>query len=177
MSTTRSTPIPSGYSAMNPFFIARDADGLLRFVREVFGGEERLAGRTLDVDGLLLHAEIELDGTTLMVAERKPGWPFLPQLTQIYVDDVDAALARASERGGEIITGPTDFFGTVFSRMKDPWGNLWWIYQHGEAPGGWDTADDDADAVPTEWADPGLAYIHQTLLDAMPDLGTERGRE
>jgi len=174
MTTTGSTPIPSGYSALNPFFVVRGADALLTFLQEVFGGQERRAARTVDVDGLLLHAELEIDGTTLMLAERKPDWPFLPQLTQIYVDDVESALARAAERGGVVITRPTDFFGTVFSRMKDPWGNVWWIYRHGEAPDvDWDAVDDEADAVPAEWSDPGLAYIHETLVEVMPTLGTE----
>jgi PhnB protein len=30
---------------------------------------------------VLRHAELEIDGTTLMFGERKPDWPLLPQLT------------------------------------------------------------------------------------------------
>ena len=37
-----------------------DADGLIAFLREVFGGEEHLDARTVDIDGLLLHAELEV---------------------------------------------------------------------------------------------------------------------
>ena len=93
------TATPPGFSTVNPFFITRDADGLIAFLREVFGGEEHLDARTVDIDGLLLHAELEVGGTTLMFGERKPNWPFLPQLTQIYVGDVESVLARAEERG------------------------------------------------------------------------------
>ena len=165
-------PTPPGFSTVNPFFITSDAEGLIAFLREVFGGEEHLDARTVDVDGLLLHAELETAGTTLMFAERKPGWPVLPQLTQIYVGDVERVLAQAVERGARIVTQPTDFFGTVFSRMIDPWGNMWWVYEHGEAPEpDWDAADGGSD--PTVWADPDLAYIHRTLVDVMPSLGTE----
>jgi uncharacterized glyoxalase superfamily protein PhnB len=143
----------------------------------VFGGEEHPDARTMDVDGLLLHAELEIGGTTLMFGERKPDWPFLPQLTQIYVADLERVLARAEERGARIITRPTDFFGTSFSRIIDPWGNLWWVYQHGEAPEmDWSSTDGDADSDFTEWSDPGLAYIHQTLLETLPTLGTEPER-
>ncbi len=39
---------------MNPFFITSDADGLIAFLRDVFGGEEHLDARTVDVGGLLL---------------------------------------------------------------------------------------------------------------------------
>jgi PhnB protein len=56
--------------------------------------------------------------------------------------------------------------------MIDPWGNLWWVYQHGEAPDlDWDAVG--ADTEPAEWTDPSLAYIHRTLFDVMPSLGTE----
>ena len=173
MSTTAT---PTGFSTLNPFFITRDADGLIAFLREVFGGAEHLDARTVDIDGLLLHAELEIGGTTLMFAERKPDWPFLPQLTQIYVGDLADVLARAAERGARIITRPTDFFGTAFSRMADPWGNLWWVYQHGEAPDlDRDAAQDEIGPEPAEWADPGLAYIHRTIVEAMPSLGREPG--
>lgn len=164
------TATPPGFSTANPFFIARDADGLIVFLREVFGGAEHLDARTVDIDGLLLHAELEVGGTTLMFAERKPGWPFLPQLTQIYVDDVADVLTRAVERGARVVTRPTDFFGTTFSRMIDPWGNLWWVYRHGDAPE-LDWGADDGSVE--EWTDPNLAYIHQTILEAMPTIATE----
>lgn len=168
------TATPSGFSTLNPFFITRDADGLIAFVHEVFGGTEHLDARTVDIDGLLLHAELEIGGTTVMFAERKPDWPFLPQLTQIYVDDLDRVLAQAVECGARIVTRPTDFFGTVFSRMIDPWGNMWWVYQHGEAPAlDWETAAGATDSDSAEWSDPDLAYIHRTILEAMPSLGTE----
>lgn len=166
---------PQGFSTANPFFVTRDADGLIAFLHEVFGGEEHLDARTIDIDGLFLHAELEIGGTTLMFGERKPDWPFIPQLTQIYVDDVEKALAAAMKRGAQIVTRPTDFFGTVFSRMIDPWGNMWWVYEHGEPPElDWDAAEDQTDSDrPDEWSDPNLAYIHRTLIQAMPSLGTE----
>lgn len=168
---------PTGFATLNPFFVVHDADGLMTFLREVFGGAEHLGARTVDIDGLLLHAELEIGGTTLLFGERKPGWPFLPQLTQIYVDSVDSVLARAVQRGARIVTRPTDFFGTVFSRMRDPWGNLWWVYQHAEAPElDWDGGG-GSDTGATEWSDPDLAYIHRTLVEAMPRLDIEPSGE
>ncbi|MBE1877604.1 VOC family protein [Myceligenerans pegani] len=177
--TTAETP--AGFSTLNPFFVTRDAEGLITFLRDVFGGTEHDDARTVDVDGLLLHAELEIGGTTLMFGERKPGWPDLPQLTQIYVSGLDDVLSRAEARGARVVTRPTDFFGTVFSRLIDPWGNLWWVYEHGEAPElDWnDDATDNATTEPgtddaaTEWTDPGLAYIHRTLVETMPTLGSE----
>jgi len=41
------SPVPSGYTAVTPWIIGRDTDGLLAFLREAFGAEEiaRLQGR------------------------------------------------------------------------------------------------------------------------------------
>lgn len=169
---------PVGYSTVNPFIIARDADGLIRFVTEVFDGVDHPDARTMDNDGLLLHAELQLGGSTIMFAERKPGWPFTPGLTQVYVDDVEATLKRAEELGAEIVTRPTPFFGEVFSRFLDPWGNLWWVYSTSaaEADGaeGWghdsDTDWSAGDAEETWQPTPELTYIHDSLIEAFPRI-------
>lgn len=90
---------PEGYATVNPFIITTGAEDLTRFVIDVFGGEERAEARTVDDDGLLLQAEVRVGTTTIMLAERKPDWPFTPSLLQIYVDDLDAVLERALARG------------------------------------------------------------------------------
>ncbi|ACQ81037.1 Glyoxalase/bleomycin resistance protein/dioxygenase [Beutenbergia cavernae DSM 12333] len=165
---------PDGYATVNPFIITRGAEELTRFVIDVFGGTERPEARTVDDDGLLLQGEVVVGTTTIMLAERKPDWPFTPSLLQVYVDDLEATLERALERGATLVTRPTDFFGTQFARVQDPSANLWWIWQHGELA--WDSGADaeawDGDAPAEEWgsASPELAYIHDTLLDAMRAL-------
>jgi PhnB protein len=115
---------PEGFSTVNPFIITRDAEGLIAFLARVFGGTEHPIARTVDDDGLLLHAELSVGDTTVMFAERKPDWPFMPSLLQVYVDDVEATLATAEKLGATIVTQPTTFYGDVFSRFLDPWKNL-----------------------------------------------------
>lgn len=165
---------PEGYATVNPFIITTDANEMTRFVVEVFGGEERAEARTIDTDGLLLQAEVRVGTTTIMLAERKPDWPFTPSLLQVYVDDLGAVLQRALERGARMVTKPTDFFGTQFARVQDASANLWWIWQHGDVvwdgQGGeqeWSSEDSDAN-----WGEvsPELAYIHDTLIEAMTAL-------
>ncbi|SDK92148.1 Uncharacterized conserved protein PhnB, glyoxalase superfamily [Nocardioides sp. YR527] len=165
---------PEGYATVNPFIITADAVELTRFVIEVFDGEERAEARTIDEDGLLLQAEVRVGTTTIMLAERKPDWPFTPSLLQVYVDDLDAVLERALARGARLVTKPTDFFGTQFARVQDASANLWWIWQHGDVV--WDTQDGEsewaAEGTDEGWGgeSPELAYIHDTLLEAMTDL-------
>jgi PhnB protein len=127
----------AGYATVNPFIITQDADGLIDFLKQVFGATERPEARTLDDDGLLLHAELAVGNATVMFAERKPGWPFTPSLLQVYVDDVEATLDLARRLGATVVTEPTAFFGDTFSRFRDPWSNLWWVYRHGgQTPAG-----------------------------------------
>ncbi|MFE6995441.1 VOC family protein [Microbacterium sp. NPDC057659] len=169
---------PEGYATVNPFIITTDADELTRFVIEVFDGEERAEARTIDEDGLLLQAEVRVGTTTIMLAERKPDWPFTPSLLQVYVDDLDAALERALARGARVVTKPTDFFGTRFARVQDGSANLWWIWQHGDVV--WDGESEwAAEGADERWdkVSPELTYIHDTLLEAMSGLRDPKGAQ
>ncbi|RKQ89158.1 putative glyoxalase superfamily protein PhnB [Mycolicibacterium mucogenicum 261Sha1.1M5] len=169
---------PEGYATVNPFIITTDTDEVARFIVEVFSGEERAEARTIDDDGLLLQAEVRVGTTTIMLAERKADWPFTPSLLQIYVDDIEAVLERALARNARLVTEPTDFFGTRFARIQDSSANIWWIWQHGEMV--WDEASAGQDWAAEEQSDgwgevsPELAYIHDTLLDAMTGLRDPR---
>jgi PhnB protein len=172
---------PEGYGTVNPFIIADDADGLIEFLKEVFDATERPEARTTDVDGLLLHAELAIGDTTIMFGDRKPGWPFTPSLLQIYVDDLDATLETARRLNATVVTGPTEFYGDLFSRFRDPWSNLWWVYHHR-------AQSQDADADSADWgvdgpesegdawdqSSPELQYIHDTLMTAMPSIEDPR---
>ena len=171
---------PAGYNTINPFIIAHDANGLIEFLRQVFHATERPEARTVDNDGLLLHAELAIGNATVMFGERKPGWPFIPSLLQVYVDDVDTTLDVARQLGATVVTQPTAFFGDTFSRFLYPWSNLWWVYGHGRAWAGNAESPDwtgDASAVGAdEWdqSSPELTYIHATLLAAMEEIKDPR---
>jgi PhnB protein len=180
---TAMPPVPAGSNTVNPFIIADGAVDLIGFLIEVFEAEEVAEARTLDTDGLLLHAELRVGDSLLTVADRKPDWPFTPALTRVYVHDVDAVLARAEQRGGRVLTRPTDFFGDTLARFQDPAANLWWVYRHhpeaaqdwsSDAAGEW-PADD---AQPAEdWSSfttPELEYINATLHESMNALNDPR---
>ena len=160
--------LPDGYNTINPFVITKDALAYIEFVKEVFAAEEDATSHTMDTDGLLLHAELTIGNSRIMVANTKPTWPSTPSLLQVYVDDVEKTLERAEKRGAEIVTKPTDFFGDTFSRFMDPWSNLWWVYQHNPQP---DMQWDEAASGTDSW-EPSkeMQYIHDTLLAAMTRL-------
>jgi uncharacterized glyoxalase superfamily protein PhnB len=165
-----STNLPEGYNTINPFIITEGASKFTKFLEEVFGAKERKEAQTIDTDGLLLHSELEIGNSVVMVADRKEGWPPTPSLLQVYVDDLEKTLRRAQQLGAKIVTQPTDVYGDLFSRFVDPWDNLWWVYQH-KGDHNWDeTASTENDA---SWSTDSreLNYIHETLLETMKKLG------
>ena len=164
--------VPEGYNTINPFIITKEASKILEFLKKVFGAKEVKEAFTMDTDGLLLHAELRIGDSTVMIADTKEDWPFTPSLLQIYVEDVADTLQRAEALGARIVTKPTAFYGDIFSRFVDPWNNLWWVYQHNEEVD-WEEApaeEEDATWV-TESRE--LTYIHETLLETMKRLGKE----
>jgi PhnB protein len=162
--------LPPGYGTVSPFVAVRGpggAEGFLRFVAEVLGGRETRAAHTVDADGLLIHAEVRVGDSTLMVCDAKPRWAPTPALLQVYVRDAAAVVAVARVVGAEVVTEPTPFHGGQrLARLRDPWANLWWLFEYG--PGS--TAPSQAPDEPPSWRpDPSAppSYVHRTVDAAM----------
>lgn len=168
---------PEGYNTVNPFIITREARQVIEFVKAVFGGEELPDALTIDNDGLILHAKVRIGNSIVQIADRKSDWPYTPSLLQVYVQDVAAALGKAEALGAKVITVPTEFLGAKFSRVQDAWGNLWWVYEYvGEVDWGAyaaeETNNEKSWGESSDWKPtPEAVYIHETLLEAMRNLG------
>jgi uncharacterized glyoxalase superfamily protein PhnB/uncharacterized damage-inducible protein DinB len=117
---------PEGYTSVAPYLIVDGADRTIQFAREVFGAAT--LARVPSPSGTVMHAELRLDDTVVMLADSAVGWPSAPAHVHIYVPDVDAAYQRALETGAEPIQSPAkkedaDRRGGV----KDAGGTTWWI--------------------------------------------------
>jgi uncharacterized glyoxalase superfamily protein PhnB len=116
--------------SLNPFAIIEDAAGFITFAEQVFDAVEVAEARTPTPAGLLIHAELRVGDALLLLAEAQDGWGAHPGMFQVWVSDAAAVVARAVERGADLVTPPTPFYGSVtLARVRDPWGNLWWLYQ------------------------------------------------
>lgn len=164
--------VPQGYSTVNSFIITNEASKMITFLEQVFGASEIPETHTLDHDGLILHAELQIGDSIVMVADRKADWPFTPSLLRVYVSDLPATLELAKKHGATIVTEPTDFYGDTLSRFTDPWNNLWWVYEHGEEID-WSAVGSEAGADGLDWSAESkeLTYIHKTLINTMKRLG------
>lgn len=125
-------PIPDGYTAITPYLIVENAAGFIDFLINAFGAVERL--RVPMPQGGIGHAEVEIDGAALMLADAMPpAFPSTASLIHLYVADTDAVYARALAAGATSDDEPSDmFYGDRLARITDPYGNHWSIATHVE---------------------------------------------
>ncbi|MER7051272.1 MULTISPECIES: VOC family protein [unclassified Streptomyces] len=117
---------PQGCTTVAPWVVTDDTGAFLDFVTHAFGGEE--LSRVATEDGLIGHAEIRVGDTIVMAFDRHADWPVMPCLLNVFVADADEACARAVDAGGQVVTSPADdAFGQRGGRVKDPFGNIWWV--------------------------------------------------
>ena len=81
-----------------------------------------------DEQGRLIHAEVRIDDSVVMIADSAPAWPPVASYVHVYVPDVDATYARALTFGAESVQAPSkgqdeDKRGGV----KDAGGTTWWL--------------------------------------------------
>ena len=118
---------PEGYSTVSPYLVVTDAPAIIDFMKEAFGATElRLYENP---DGSVMHAEVLIDDTVIMLGEGGEDWPPFSSLLHVYVDDVDKVFQRALDAGAEALQEPEqqpedpDRRGSV----QDPSGNIWSI--------------------------------------------------
>lgn len=130
MPNHRPSVVPDGYHKVNPWVIPKGAAEFIEFLNYVFDGQEDDQARMDDRDGLIIHAEVRIGDSVILIFDSKDDWPPTPAFLQIYVENSQSVLERAKERGSEIITEITESWGgETLARLRDPWGNLWWVYE------------------------------------------------
>lgn len=117
---------PDSYPSVSPYLIVSGANETIRFLTQAFGATE--IRRFPNETGKLMHSEVRIDDSVLMIADCAPDWPAIPSHVHLYVDDVDAAYKRALDAGAESVQEPVkkdddDKRGGV----KDAGGTTWWI--------------------------------------------------
>jgi uncharacterized glyoxalase superfamily protein PhnB len=117
---------PSGYTSVSPYLIIDGASRTIEFLVQAFDAVE--LRRFPDPAGKIMHAEVRIDDTVVMLADSAEAWPPISSHVHIYVPDVDAAYQRALEAGALSVQAPVkkedaDKRGGV----KDAGGTTWWI--------------------------------------------------
>ena len=122
--------IPEGQQAVTPYLVVPDAAGLIAFLEVAFGAEV-VYGPMRRPDGAVMHAQLTIGGSSVMLGEPMTGSDVMTAALHLFVLDCDTVHARAVAHGGLSIMEPADqFYGNRLGGVRDPAGNTWWIATH-----------------------------------------------
>lgn len=118
---------PASYPSISPYLICRNAEEVIAFLAAAFGG---IVQRRFDrPDGSLMHAEVKIDDSVVMIGGGGTEIASAPAHVHLYVEDALATFARAVDAGATVVQEPArkreddDLRGGV----QDPSGTTWWI--------------------------------------------------
>src|SRR5690606_22311523 len=103
------------------------AQRVIEFLKRAFDATE--LRRYDNEDGSIMHAEVRIDDSVVMIGDGGDSWPPFPVFLHVYVDDVDASYKRALAAGGISVQEPVRRGDDPDRRggVKDPAGNTWWM--------------------------------------------------
>ena len=130
-------PIPQGMHTVTPHLVVRGAAKAIDFYKKAFDAKE--ASRLPGPNGTIMHAEIQIGDSHVMLMDESPEWKSVapqtlkgsPVTIHIYVADVDAFVAQAVGAGAKITMPIEDmFWGDRYGKVEDPFGHQWSIATH-----------------------------------------------
>jgi PhnB protein len=140
-------PVPGHLHSVTPRLVVSAGAEAIDFYRAAFGAEavgERFTGR----DGQLIHAEVRIGDSVVMITEEAGdnGAPaqappstggIVAAIMATYWPNVDEVWERAVAAGAEVIYPLADqFYGERGGRLRDPFGQQWMLSQRIEQVSG-----------------------------------------
>ena len=135
--------VPEHLRTVTPRLVVADGGAAIEFYCDAFGAEE-IGERFIDPEGRVIHAEIRIEDSVVMITEdagdasapaRSPRslGGVVSAVMATYWNDVDAVWERAVAAGAEVIYPLADqFYGERGGRLRDPFGQQWMLSQHTE---------------------------------------------
>lgn len=136
----KAQPIPKGYHIITPSIVVRGAKEAIEFYKKAFGAKE-VGGAMPSPDGKILHAEIRIGDSIVMLSDEFPQMgSSSPQTVggtssslMIYTRDVDALFNQAVAAGATAAMPVSDmFWGDRYGIVVDPFGHRWQLATHKE---------------------------------------------
>lgn len=129
--------IPDGFHSVTPHLICAGAADAIEFYKKAFNAVELL--RMPLPNGRLMHAMIRIGDSHVMLVDEMPEWGALspkslkgsPVTIHLFVEDVDAFVARAVAAGATVTMPIADaFWGDRYGKIEDPFGHHWSVATH-----------------------------------------------
>lgn len=133
-------PIPKGRASLIPHIVCAGAAEAIEFYKKAFDAKE--LSRMSSPDGRLMHAELEIGGSVVFLADDFPEYcngksesPLSLKGTPVtlhrYVSDCDVAIAQAEKAGATVLMHPENmFWGDRYGVIVDPFGHKWSLATH-----------------------------------------------
>jgi len=130
-------PIPDGFHSVTPHLVCAGAAEAIEFYKKAFGAVE--VARLPGPGGKLMHAQIRIGDSPVMLMEEMPEWETLgpkalkgsPVGIHLYVEDADALVARAAKAGAKVTMPVSEqFWGDRYGIVLDPYGHRWSVATH-----------------------------------------------
>jgi PhnB protein len=132
-------PVPEHLHTVTPRLVVADGAAAVAFYAQAFGAQQ-IGERFTGPGGELIHAEIRIGDSVVMITEDAVDGParspdqmggLVTCVIALYWEDVDAAWQRAVAAGAEVIHPLEDqFYGERGGRLRDPFGQQWMMSQH-----------------------------------------------
>jgi PhnB protein len=128
-SPRRVQAIPPGHPRVSPYIIAPDAARVIEFLKRVL--DAQVLYRLDGPDGKVMHSEVKVVDSVLMISEACDGFPATQAMLHVYVEDCDEVFAKAIAAGAQQVRPIADqFYGDRSGGVKDHAGNQWWFSTH-----------------------------------------------
>jgi len=118
---------PEGYNSLAPYFIVRDSQRWIQLMEQVF--DAQLTRRYDNADGSLMHAEMQIDDSIIMLSEATEQYAANQLLVHVYVPDALSTYSKALKAGCEGIEAPVqkDNDPDLRGQFRDYAGHIWAI--------------------------------------------------
>ena len=125
-------PVPQGYHTVTAQLALDNAAQTIDWYKRALGAEE--VSRSLGPDGKVMHAELKIGDSRIMVNDVMPGskgpkaYGGSPASLWLYVENSDQLFNRAVAEGAKVQMPIEDqFWGDRSGAVADPNGYTWWI--------------------------------------------------
>ncbi len=116
---------PKNYNSLSPYLIVDDAEKLVDLLKIVFDAKE--LRRYHREDGSIMHLELQLDDSVMMISDSTEDYPAITAMLHIYVPDVFKTFDLAIENDCLLLERPTTKADDTDARgaFMDYAGNYW----------------------------------------------------
>jgi PhnB protein len=136
----RLSPVPEHLHTVTPRLVVGDGAAAIDFYVRAFGARE-IGERFVDPEGRLIHAELQIGDSVVMLTKESPDADapakapqslggIVSAIMATYWEHVDAVWERAVAAGAEVVYPLADqFYGERGGRLRDPFGQQWMLSQ------------------------------------------------